>query len=63
MTSRHKAVDRKPPDGWSFTLAEVTAGMGRAKGVGPDGLVIDRHGADDDVLLGRLIEDAWKLSA
>jgi len=56
-------VSQKPPEGWSFTVTEVTAGMYRVKGIGPDGLTIERHGPDDDLLLDKLIADSIKLSS
>jgi hypothetical protein len=62
MSPFQRAVPHRPPEGWSFTVTEVTAGMYRVRGVGPDGLVIERHGPDDDDLLARLIADAEKLS-
>lgn len=62
MSSHQKSVARKPPQGWSFTITEVSNGMYRVRGVGPDGLAIERHGTDDDALLFQLIEDAEKLS-
>jgi hypothetical protein len=36
--------------------------MYRVRGVGPDGVAIERLGTDDDALLFQLIEDAEKLS-
>jgi hypothetical protein len=63
MPLPQRTVSQKPPQGWSFTVTEVTAGMYRVKGVGPDGLTIERHGPDDDLLLDRLIADSIKLSS
>jgi hypothetical protein len=44
-------------------VTEVTAGNYRVRGLGPGGLVVERHGADDDVLFEQLIEDATTLAA
>lgn len=63
MTLNQRHVSQKPPEGWSFTVTEVTAGMYRVRGVGPDGLTIERHGPDDDSLLNNLIADSIKLAA
>lgn len=57
-----RAVQSPPPEGWSFTLTEVTAGMYRVRGKAPDGLAIERHGPDETALLDKLIADAWKLA-
>ena len=62
MSNHQKPVARKPPQGWSFTITEVSNGMYQVRGVGPDGVAIERHGTDDDTLLFQLIEDAEKLS-
>lgn len=44
-------------------MTEVANGSWSARGVGPDGLVIERAGTDDSRLLDQLIEDAIKLAA
>lgn len=62
MSSHQKSVARKPPQGWSFTITEVSNGVYRVRGVGPGGVAIERHGTDDDALLFQLIENAEKLS-
>jgi hypothetical protein len=41
----------------------VANGCWRARGVGPDGLIIERGGTDNSRLLNQLIEDAIKLAA
>ena len=43
-------------------MTEVANGSWRARGVGPDGLIIERGGTDDSRLLNQLIEDAIKLA-
>lgn len=62
MSNHQKSVVRKPPQGWSFTTTEVTYGVYRVRGIGPDGVTVERHGTDDDALLFQLVEDAEKLS-
>lgn len=57
-----RSVSRKPPMGWSFTIKEVSACVYQVRGVGPDGLVMERTGLDDQDLLDQLIADAWKLA-
>jgi hypothetical protein len=56
------AARRKPPEGWSFTAKEVSAGLYQATAVSPDGLHMSRTGVDDFEVLSKLIDDAWKLS-
>lgn len=63
MSQHQRAVSKLLPEGWSFTVTEVANGSWRAKGVGPDGLIIERRGTDDSRLLNQLIEDAIKLAA
>ena len=36
--------------------------MYQVRGAGPDGVIVERHGADDDTLLDQVIGDAEKLS-
>ena len=43
-------------------MTEVANGAYRVRGIGPDGLAIERHGHDDSRLLDQLIEDAQKLA-
>jgi hypothetical protein len=62
MTLFQRAVSTRPPEGWSFTATEVTAGMYLVRGIGPDGLAIERHGTDETRLLDQLIQDAVKLA-
>jgi len=62
MSPHQRAVFNAPPEGWSFTVTEVANGAYRARGIGPDGLAIERHGTDDSRLLDQLIEDALKLA-
>jgi hypothetical protein len=54
---------RRPPEGWSFTVKEVSAGMYQIRAESPDGLVMLRGGPDEIAALSKLVEDAWKLSA
>jgi len=63
MSKHQRAVSKLPPEGWSFTVTEVANGCWRARGVGPDGLIIERGGTDNSRLLNQLIEDAIKLAA
>lgn len=63
MSQHQLAVSKLPPAGWSFTVTEVANGSWKARGVGPDGLIIERAGTDDIRLLNQLIEDALKLAA
>jgi hypothetical protein len=56
-------ANRKPPDGRSFTVKEVSAGVYELKADAPDGLHMMRTawGPYEEVL-SKLIDEAWKLS-
>jgi hypothetical protein len=56
-------ADRKAPDGWSFTVKEVSAGVYDVKADAPDGLRMARTAWGDYAeVLSKLVDDAWKLS-
>jgi hypothetical protein len=56
-------ADRKPPDGWSFTVKEVSAGVYEVKATSADGLHMMRSVLGDySPTLSKLIDEAWKLS-
>ncbi len=56
-------ADREPPDGWSFTVKEVSANAYEVKATAPDGLLMTRWSMGDySTILSKLIDEAWKLS-
>jgi len=51
-----------PPEGWHFSVKEMSAGCYRVTGVGPGGMSVERMGADEEELLLSAIADAEELN-
>ena len=50
-----------PPEGWAFSVTEVSAGVYRVTGEGPGGVSVERLGTDETALLLEAIEDAQSI--
>ncbi|MBA4806746.1 hypothetical protein [Brevundimonas sp.] len=53
---------KSPPEGWAFSVKEVSAGVYRVTGLGPGGISAERTGTDEEALLFEVIADAEELS-
>jgi hypothetical protein len=51
------------PEGWSFKVKEVSAGVYCVTGVGPGGVSVERTGTDEEALLLEMIRDAESLGS
>ena len=50
------------PEGWTFALQDVSAGVYRVTGVGPGGTSAERTGTDEKTIFLAVVADAEELS-
>jgi len=58
-----QSFPKSPPADWAFVVKEVSAGVYRVAGTGPDGISAERTDSDEEELLLEVIADAEELSS